>query len=126
MTRCITGSPREYAAHAQTAPYNAMYDRPAVLSLLGDVSGLTVLDAGCGPGLYAELLQRGVDAIGFDQSPAMIDLARGRVGTDATTQSTSLCWHWSSTTSTTASRRSASWLVCCDPRVSWWCRRRTR
>lgn len=74
----------EYAAHAATAPYNAMYDRPAVLSLVGDVAGLVVLDAGCGPGLYTELLlQRGADVIGFDQSPAMIDLARERVGSDA-------------------------------------------
>ncbi|HEX2307137.1 MAG TPA: SAM-dependent methyltransferase, partial [Jatrophihabitantaceae bacterium] len=49
----------EYADHAAAAPYNALYDRPAVLALAGDVSGRTVLDAACGPGLYArELLQR--------------------------------------------------------------------
>ena len=61
-----------------------MYDRPAVLSLLGDIAGLTVLDADGGPDLYADkLLRRDADVIGFDQSPAMIDLARERVGTDA-------------------------------------------
>jgi 2-polyprenyl-3-methyl-5-hydroxy-6-metoxy-1,4-benzoquinol methylase len=46
-----------------------MYDRPAVLSLLGDIAGLTVLDADGGPGLYADsLLRRDADVIGFDQA----------------------------------------------------------
>ena len=50
----------EFLAHAEDGAYNAHYDRPAVLELLGDVAGLRVLGAGCGPGLYAEeLLARG-------------------------------------------------------------------
>jgi SAM-dependent methyltransferase len=78
------GFAAEYADHAAAAPYNALYDRPAVLALAGDVSGRTVLDAACGPGLYArELLQRGARVIAFDQSPAMICLARRRVGPNA-------------------------------------------
>ena len=49
-----------YERHAAESAYNAHYDRPAVLELVGDVEGLDVLDAGCGPGLYAEeLLRRG-------------------------------------------------------------------
>jgi SAM-dependent methyltransferase len=60
---------------------NAHYDRPACLSLLGDVAGRRVLDAACGPGLYAEeLIRRGADVIGFDQSPRMVELCRQRVG----------------------------------------------
>ena len=42
----------EYEAHAAVAPYNALYDRPAVLDLLGDVAGRRVLDAGCGNGRF--------------------------------------------------------------------------
>ena len=40
----------EFLAHAEDGAYNAHYDRPAVLELLGDVAGLRVLDAGAVPG----------------------------------------------------------------------------
>lgn len=67
----------EYLEHAADAPYNAHYDRPATLALIGDVEGKRVLDAGCGPGIYAaELLERGADVLGCDSSPQMIELAR--------------------------------------------------
>lgn len=70
----------EYLDHARDNLHNAHYDRPARLSLLGDVSGLTVLDAACGPGLYAEeLTARGAEVIGFDQSPRMAELSEQRV-----------------------------------------------
>lgn len=40
-----------------------------------------MLDAACGPGLYAEeLVRRGAEVIGLDQSPRMIELCRERVG----------------------------------------------
>jgi SAM-dependent methyltransferase len=69
----------EYEAHAAEAPYNALYDRPATLRLLGDVSGRRVLDAACGPGFYIhELLTRGAEVVGCDASPAMVELARAR------------------------------------------------
>lgn len=72
----------EYLDHARDGLFNAYYDRPACLSLLGDVAGATVLDAACGPGLYAEeLTKRGARVIGFDQSPRMTELARQRVPT---------------------------------------------
>jgi len=71
----------EFLAHAEDGAYNAHYDRPTVLELLGDVSGLRVLDAGCGPGLYAEeLLARGAEVVECDASTAMVGLARARVG----------------------------------------------
>jgi len=70
----------EYLDHARSGLFNAYYDRPVCLSLLGDVAGATVLDAACGPGLYAEELSaRGASVIGFDQSPRMAELARQRV-----------------------------------------------
>jgi SAM-dependent methyltransferase len=70
----------EFLDHARNNLFNAHYDRPACLSLLGDVAGLTVLDAACGPGLYAEeLTARGAAVIGFDQSPRMAELSAQRV-----------------------------------------------
>jgi SAM-dependent methyltransferase len=70
-----------FEQHAETAVWNAQYDRPAVLALLGDVAGLRVLDAGCGPGIYVEeLLARGADVIAVDGSERMVQLTRTRVG----------------------------------------------
>ncbi|OBB60008.1 SAM-dependent methyltransferase [Mycobacterium sp. 852013-51886_SCH5428379] len=69
----------DFLDHARGGLYNAHYDRPACLALLGDVAGRTVLDAACGPGLYAEELSAaGAHVIGFDQSPRMTELARLR------------------------------------------------
>jgi SAM-dependent methyltransferase len=69
----------EFLEHAQDGFFNAHYDRPACLSLLGDVAGKRVLDAACGPGLYAaELIRRGADVTGFDQSPRMVEICRER------------------------------------------------
>ncbi|HMQ56333.1 MAG TPA: SAM-dependent methyltransferase, partial [Anaerolineae bacterium] len=45
-----------YAAIAETKPHNADYNFPAIISLLTDVSGATVLDAGCGPGFFTRWL----------------------------------------------------------------------
>jgi SAM-dependent methyltransferase len=71
----------EFLAHAEDGFYNAHYDRPACLSLLGDVAGRRVLDAACGPGLYAqELIRRGAEVVGFDHSPRMVEICRERVG----------------------------------------------
>lgn len=70
-----------FEAYAADSAYNAHYDRPAVLALAGVVRGLRVLDAGCGPGLYAEeLLARGAELVALDASEPMLELARRRVG----------------------------------------------
>ena len=70
----------EFLDHARDGFFNAHYDRPACLKLLGDVAGKRVLDAACGPGLYAgELVRRGAQVVGFDQSPRMVGLASSRV-----------------------------------------------
>ena len=70
----------EFLKHARDSLYNAHYDRPTCLRLLGEVAGRTVLDAACGPGLYAEeLVARGARVGGLDQSPRMVELARQRV-----------------------------------------------
>jgi ubiquinone/menaquinone biosynthesis C-methylase UbiE len=68
-----------YAALAPTKPHNALCERPATMSLLGEVNGLRVLDAACGPGICCELLaHRGAAVHGFDVTPEMVDLARKR------------------------------------------------
>lgn len=70
-----------YAAKIDTKAHNAYYERPATLSLVPDVTGLTIFDAGCGPGVYAQwLLQHGARAIiAVDASPKMLELAKVRV-----------------------------------------------
>jgi ubiquinone/menaquinone biosynthesis C-methylase UbiE len=74
-----------YAALVDTKPHNAYYDRPAVISLLPEVRGLRVLDAGCGPGAYAEwLVEHGAQVVAVDASPAMLAHARQRVSDRAT------------------------------------------
>lgn len=70
-----------YAEWAETKAHNAYYERPAMLELLPDVDGLRVLDAGCGPGVYAEwLLEHGADVVCVDASPKMVAHTRARVG----------------------------------------------
>lgn len=54
-------------------------ERKLILTLLGDVSGRTVLDVGCGDGdLALELAMRGAIVTGIDASAAMIEAAKGR------------------------------------------------
>ncbi|MDX1929870.1 MAG: class I SAM-dependent methyltransferase [Pirellulaceae bacterium] len=70
-----------YAAGIDTKPHNAYYDRPAMVSMWPDVHGKRVLDAGCGPGAYAQLLlQRGAVVTAIDVSDRMLELARQRLG----------------------------------------------
>jgi len=69
-----------YAKHIDTKPHNAYYERPAMLSMLPDVSGTNVLDAGCGPGVYAEELAiRGATVMACDMSERMLELAAERM-----------------------------------------------
>jgi malonyl-CoA O-methyltransferase len=61
-------------------PHNPLMEleQQTVYSLLPEVKGLTVLDAGCGTGRYLQALERrGAFAIGMDLSAAMLAHARG-------------------------------------------------
>jgi len=70
-----------YDALSRTKPENAHLERPATRSLLPDPRGLRVLDAGGGPGHQAEwLLDRGARVVLCDATPAMVEIARRRVG----------------------------------------------
>ena len=70
-----------YASLIDTKAYNALIERPTTLSLLPDVRGMAVLDAGCGPGVYSEwLVNHGARVVAIDGSPKMVELARKRLG----------------------------------------------
>ena len=57
--------------------YREYYNNPAFLEFVGDPSGKTVLDAGCGEGYNTRLLaRRGARMTGVDISGRMIELAR--------------------------------------------------
>jgi SAM-dependent methyltransferase len=61
--------------------FNAFYERPATIALLGDVSGLRVLEAGCGPGaLTSWLVDNGAIVTAMDVSQEMVRLAGERLG----------------------------------------------
>ena len=73
-----------YAADNETNLLNGHYERPAMVSLAGDVAGRRILDVGCGAGpLSATLRDKGAIMSGFDLSAEMIQLARRRLGLDA-------------------------------------------
>jgi ubiquinone/menaquinone biosynthesis C-methylase UbiE len=75
----------EYAADNAESAYNAYYERPAMISLLGAVAGLRVLEVGCGGGLLTVwLVDQGAAVTALDISPRMVDLAAERVGERAT------------------------------------------
>jgi SAM-dependent methyltransferase len=70
-----------YVRQVDTNPFNADYERPAMLRLLPPLAGLDVLDAGCGAGWYAErLLEGGAQVTGVDASAVMATFARHRLG----------------------------------------------
>jgi SAM-dependent methyltransferase len=118
-----------YLDHAVTGTYNALYDRPTVLGLVGDVAGQRVLDAGCGPGLYAEApASMGADVTAIDASEEQLRIARGRLGDSVRVQRAVLgdplpfeneTFEWSSvlsscTTSAIPLRLMRSSTACCE------------
>lgn len=65
--------------------YQRHYVWPGVRTMLPDVDGKRVLDAGCGIGDYAEwFLERGAEVVGVDASSEAITVARRRFGERAT------------------------------------------
>ncbi len=67
-------------AESEQFPLRKHLEAPSFLSALGDVTGLTVLDAGCGSGFYARTLARAGAAkvIGLDLSEGMLAVAVDR------------------------------------------------
>jgi SAM-dependent methyltransferase len=70
-----------HASRALDSVYNDYYERPVMYSLLGEVRGRRLLDAGCGPGSYAEwLIGHGATVWALDASPKMVQMAKQRLG----------------------------------------------
>lgn len=66
-----------YAKLITTKPHNAYYERPATLSLLPDLHGLKVLDAGCGPGLNTGwMIEHGAAVTAVDSTPAFVQMTQ--------------------------------------------------
>jgi len=74
------GKARKYAETVDTKPWNAFYERPAVISLLPSLMNTKVLDAGCGSGWYAEyLINHGATVTAFDFNTDFVALTQARV-----------------------------------------------
>ena len=69
-----------WSAATDEGPFNGLLERPALRSLIPrPLTGLTVLDVGCGSGAQCEwMLGEGAQVIGVDLSPAMVNEARTR------------------------------------------------
>jgi len=78
--RAYTALADQFSALAPSKAENAYIEQPAMRASLGDVRGLDVLDAGCGPGiLLAWLIGHGArSATGIDVTPRMLELAHQR------------------------------------------------
>jgi 2-polyprenyl-3-methyl-5-hydroxy-6-metoxy-1,4-benzoquinol methylase len=58
-----------YAADGAENVFNASYERPATIGLLGDVRGKRILEVGCGAGILTEyLVESGADVVELDVS----------------------------------------------------------
>ncbi|NTF87183.1 class I SAM-dependent methyltransferase [Agrobacterium rhizogenes] len=69
-----------YQTDNENNAWNAYYERPAILSMIADVAGLRILDAGCGGGAHAAaLLDRGAILTGIDSSAGLLEIARRRL-----------------------------------------------
>jgi SAM-dependent methyltransferase len=68
----------DYPEYPHELPLREHMELHSLKAAAGDVTGLAVLDLGCGAGRYAQYLARwgAADVIGVDASAGMLDLAR--------------------------------------------------
>src|SRR5258706_15447489 len=71
-----------YARAADESPHNAFLERPAMRSLIGEVSNRRVIDLGTGSGYFAARAaeQGAAHVLAVDASERMVEIARARVG----------------------------------------------
>jgi SAM-dependent methyltransferase len=68
-----------YENFVDTKPWNAYYERPAVLSLLPEIRNKKILDAGCAGGWYTKyLLDHGADVTAMDVNKNMVEITKKR------------------------------------------------
>ncbi|GES32573.1 class I SAM-dependent methyltransferase [Streptomyces angustmyceticus] len=69
-----------YDKFSTSNAWNVLYDRPAILDMLGDVSGKRILEVGCAAGAMTEqLVERGAQVTGLDISKRNIHRAVERL-----------------------------------------------
>lgn len=69
----------KYSNMIEANSINALYERPATMSLVEVSKGMKVLDAGCGPGVYSEwLFDKGAEVTAIDYSDEMLKIAQGK------------------------------------------------
>jgi 2-polyprenyl-3-methyl-5-hydroxy-6-metoxy-1,4-benzoquinol methylase len=82
VSKLYTDFAAMYAESVLNNIYNAHYERPSLQALIGNISGLKVLDLGCGSGVYTQYLlskkARSVTCI--DASSEMVALVEARFG----------------------------------------------
>lgn len=75
----------QYADAQDVKPWTIYFERPGTLRFLPDVTGLDVLDAGCGPGYYARhFVDQGARVTAFDLNPNFVERTRQRTDHRAT------------------------------------------
>jgi SAM-dependent methyltransferase len=68
-----------YENYVDTKPWNAYYERPAVLSLLPEIKNKKILDVGCAGGWYTKyLLDHGADVTAIDVNKNMVEITKKR------------------------------------------------
>lgn len=66
---------KKYDLAVQNNIYNAHLERPSLQSMLNDLSGLNVLDLGCGSGIYTQyLLEKNAAVTSIDISEEMVNI----------------------------------------------------
>lgn len=72
---------QQYAQVIKSNLYNALFERPSLLAMLPELNQLSVLDMGCGPGVYAsELLSKGARVTAVDGSVEMVAMVDAKLG----------------------------------------------
>ncbi|MGF1747800.1 class I SAM-dependent DNA methyltransferase [Vibrio cionasavignyae] len=80
MGKMYTVHATKYDEAIQDNAYNALYERPTTLALIGDVTDKDVLDLGCGPGIYAQLFtEQGARVTAIDASQEMVAITRSKL-----------------------------------------------
>lgn len=74
-----------YVKASASSAYNAYYERPAMLELLGDdLGGKNILDVGSASGFYIDyFLRKGATVSGVDLSSEMVSRIKDRIGEKA-------------------------------------------
>ncbi|WP_422139290.1 class I SAM-dependent DNA methyltransferase [Endozoicomonas sp. ALC020] len=66
--------------------YNGHLERPSLIAMLPELGGKSVLDLGCGPGVYAEyLINQGAKVTAIDASLEMVEIVKEKLGDNVRT-----------------------------------------